>query len=274
MSDAMVLDVCRRFESVEAKCINEFLEAPTETNAVVAQAWPHHLRGRSIRDGLRAEHPEPVHEEHGGIFWMLEVCKPTQDPIALVFAKRLPDWQTADPANVRSLLARLLDLCTRFVEALVFVQLSLPAPREHTAVAWSFRRLNTGYLLTAFDREQGTPVRDVIVLRTATLEHRWQSDVDVRFPHPHGGWVRCVIPLSQLPDEANEGDRVEVQFTERADGSIACHAIPGSWRAERRTPTSRHEHLLPQTPGDWADAAAVDRYVAALRDVYGEQHAG
>ena len=206
---------------------------------------------------------------------MLKVCEPTQDPVALVLNRRLHDWQNTDEATVRTLLARLLDLCTQFIETILSLRFALPAPVSRDFDLLSVGRLNAEYLVMELDRREQLDTSCVLTIRcTATLEHRWQGEVDVRFPHPHGGWVRCVIPLAQLPDEAHEGDRVDVQFTERADGSIACHAIPGSWHAEPRRPTSQHEHLLPQPPGDWADAAAVERYVAALRGVYGERDAG
>ena len=70
--------------------------------------------------------------------------------------------------------------------------------------------------------------------------------------------------------QAEEGDEIDVEFLEEADGAAQCHVIRESWKPRARTPLSEFEHLLPELPEDGADEATMAAYHQALRHAVGK----
>ena len=105
---------------------------------------------------------------------------------------------------------------------------------------------------------------------TATIENRYPEGVELRFPHPQSGWVRAIVAPTDLPADAEEGDKVDVRLFEESNDSVRCEVIAGTLKGGGRARRRKLEAMMPTLPEDESDPVAMARYLDEVRRAIGQ----
>lgn len=248
--------------------------------------WGYFVEAQSIHHALfpttvpqRIEPEERKAWVNNYLVWWLGVrASQPASPIGQAIVSQFPSWQPKDLYKLREFLAFALIVCVRFMEGVLSRGSSAPA--QFYAFPAPGTEWTADYLLKLYEERQRHPdwhalriPLSVIAPCKATIEHRYPEGVEVRFRHPQGGWVRALVPPTDLPGEAEEGDMVNVSFEQYDEAGAeigSVEVVAESWKGAARQPVSEFTHLIPELPPDLSDAAAMAKYRTAMRRAVGE----